>query len=306
MIISASRRTDMPAFYADWVIQRLRAGYCTVPNPFNREQVSRISLTPQDVDAIVFWTRNPQPLMPYLDELDARGYRYYFLFTLLGNPRQLDPKCPPLETSVATFRALAQRLGPLRVIWRYDPLVFTQLTSPRFHRDNFRRLADALSGCTRRCIISILQMYRKLQRRLKVLENTPAAVQSCPLEEYESLLRDLARIAQAHGLDLVSCAQEMDLQSFGIRPGKCVDDEWIATNLGIQVSSRKDPAQRAACGCVVSRDIGMYDSCLHGCVYCYATQSFEQSRKYFATHDPHSPSLLGWYDVAASDKDMMV
>ena len=117
-IVSASRRTDIPAFYAEWMVRRLKEGYCTVPNPFNRDQATRISLKPEDVDAIIFWTRNPRPLMPYLDELDSRGYRYYFQFTILEYPRELDLKSPPAATAVEAFRELAGRLGPGRVIWR--------------------------------------------------------------------------------------------------------------------------------------------------------------------------------------------
>ena len=142
MIISASRRTDIPAFYAEWMVRRLKEGYCTVANPFNRNQVVRISLKPEDVDAIVFWSRNPRPLMPHLDELDSRGYRYYFQFTILGYPREIDAKSPPAATAVEAFCKLAERLGPKRVIWRYDPIVFSGLTSPAFHEENFRRLAE--------------------------------------------------------------------------------------------------------------------------------------------------------------------
>ena len=131
MIISASRRTDIPAFYAEWMVRRLKEGYCTVPNPFNRNQVSRISLRPEEVDAIVFWTRNPRPLMPYLDELDSRGYRYYFQFTILGYPRDIDPKSPPAATAIEVFREIAERLGPRRVIWRYDPVVLTEIPPRR-------------------------------------------------------------------------------------------------------------------------------------------------------------------------------
>ena len=167
MIISASRRTDIPAFYAEWMVRRLKEGYCTVANPFNRNQVTRISLKPEDVDAIVFWTRNPRPLMPYLDELDSRGYRYYFQFTILGYPREIDPKSPAAETAVTTFRELTERLGPRRVIWRYDPIVFTGITPPAFHQENFGRLAEALSGYTRRVVVSIVDMYRKIEKRLK-------------------------------------------------------------------------------------------------------------------------------------------
>jgi hypothetical protein len=296
MIISASRRTDIAAFYAEWLIRRLRAGYCMVPNPLNRNQVSRISLRPEDVDVIVFWTRNARPLMTYLDELDSRGYRYYFQYTIVGNPREIDPKSPPVATAIHTFCELSQRLGPNRVIWRYDPIVFTELTSPTFHREHFQRLAQSLRSRTARSVVSIVDMYRKIQRRMKELEGTPAAIQPCDEQELQKLMCDLAESARANGMDIVSCAEEIDLQSCGIRPGKCVDDGVIADAFGVDVPSKKDPTQRDACGCVVSRDIGMYESCLYGCQYCYATKSFAQSRVNFDAHDPNSPSLLGWHE----------
>jgi hypothetical protein len=296
MIISASRRTDIPAFYAEWLVRRLEAGYCTVPNPFNRNQVTRISLRPEDVDAIVFWTRNPRPLMPYLDELDSRGYRYYFQFTILGYPREIDPRSPAAASAVETFCELAQRLGSSRVIWRYDPIVFTGLTPPAFHQENFQRLAESLRGHTRRSVVSIVDMYRKTESRLKNLEGTPAAVRPCDAGDFESLMRRLAELAGASGMEIVSCAEEIDLRPLGIRPGKCVDDQVIAEAFGADVLGTKDPTQRKACGCVLSRDIGMYESCLFGCQYCYATKSFDQARVNFAEHDPKSPSLLGWHE----------
>lgn len=298
MIISASRRTDIPAFYAEWMANRIRAGFCTVPNPFNRHQVSRISLRPEDVDVIVFWTRNPRPLMSHLGELDNRGLRYYFQFTILGYPRELDPKSPSVAASVDIFKALSDRLGACRVIWRYDPLIFTSLTTAEFHSDNYSRLAEGLRGSTRRSVISVVDMYRKAERRLRSLDNGPAAVETPSLEETAPLLRELARVAAANGMEIVSCAEETDLTPFGIRPGKCVDDEVIREAFGLDVTRKKDSTQRPACGCVTSRDIGMYDSCLFGCQYCYATQSFERAREHFDQHDPTSPSLVGRYEAA--------
>jgi hypothetical protein len=294
--ISASRRTDIPAFYAEWMIRRIRAGYCTVANPLNRNQVSTISLRPEDVDAIVFWTRNPRPLMAYLEELDSRGYRYYFQYTIIGNPAEIDPKSPPVAAAVRTFGELSERIGPSRVIWRYDPIVFTALTTPEFHRDNFQHLAEALRNRTRRSVISIVDMYRKTQKRLKKLEGTRAAFEPCDQPQFEQLMRELAECAQTNGMDIVSCAEEINLRPFGIRPGKCVDDDLIAEAFGVNVLRTKDPAQRKACGCVVSCDIGMYDSCVFGCQYCYATKSFDQARINMEEHDPNSPSLLGWHE----------
>ncbi len=299
MIISASRRTDIPAFYAEWMVRRLREGYCTVANPYNRNQVTRISLKPEDVDAIVFWTRNPRPLMPYLDELDSQGYRYYFQFTILGYPGEIDAHCPPAMTAVEAFRELAERLGPTRAIWRYDPIVFTGLTPSTFHEENFQRLATALRGHTRRVVVSIVDMYRKIEKRMKTLAGTPAAVRPCDVVEIAPLMRRLAELAGKNGMEIVSCAEEVDLRPFGILPGKCVDDQVIAEAFGIKVPGTKDPAQRKACGCVVSRDIGMYESCLFGCQYCYATKSFYQAKVNFDSHEPNSPSLLGWHEPPA-------
>lgn len=292
MIISASRRTDIPALYADWMLHRVRAGYCEVPNPMRPSQVSRISLRVADVDAIVFWTRNPRPLLPHLAELDARGFRYYFQYTILGYPPQLDPKSPPVLTAVETFRELSAQLNPSRVIWRYDPIVFSGATPPAFHGENYQRLAALLRGYTSRSVVSIVDAYRKTERRMQALAGTPAELQPCAAETLAAMMRQIADSAQANGMEIVSCAEPIDLRPFGIRPGKCIDEGILARACGVAVSPRKDPAQREHCGCVVSRDIGMYDSCVYGCRYCYATSSFDQAKLNLERHDPLSASLI--------------
>ena len=310
MIISASRRTDIPALYARWLVNRLRAGFCVVPNPFDAQQTTRVSLAAEEVDAIVFWTRNPRPLFRYLDELDSRGYRYYFQYTLMENPRLLDAHNPPVAAALDTFRRLADRIGPGRLVWRYDPIVLSTLTPPDFHRRTYERLATALRGYSGRSVISLLDVYGKIRKRMKGLADS--GTQLIPLEEggdplkvaasglpegapmpewLGSLLRDLAQIAQANGMGMVSCAEELDLRPYGIHPGKCIDDELIEGEFGIRVGHTKDPGQRKACGCVQSRDIGMYDSCLLGCRYCYATSSFERARQNYLKHDPEASSI---------------
>lgn len=301
MIISASRRTDIPAFYARWFINRVRAGYCEVTNPYNRQQVARISLLPEDVDVIVFWTRNPRPLFPYLDELDGRGYRYYFQYSLLGYPRQIDAHCPPLEASIITFRELAQRLGPDRVIWRYDPIVLSEITPPAYHRAAYARLAQALAGHTARSVVSLMDEYPKIRGRLREMAHQGARLLPVVSDERKAetslpawlgeLLSDLAAIARSSQMEIVSCAEEVNLAPFGIRPGRCVDDDLIRRVFGLEVAPTKDPGQRSACGCVVSKDIGKYDSCLFGCRYCYATTRFSRARENYLRHDPNAPEL---------------
>ncbi len=300
MIISASRRTDIPAFYAEWFMQRIRAGDCHVPNPFNAGQVSVVSLAPADVDAIVFWTRFPRPLLAHLDELDARGYRYYFQYTLLDYPRsveshRLESHRPDGAAAVEVFRRLAERIGPARVIWRYDPILLSAQLDADYHRRQFAKLASALDGSTQRCVISLVDLYAKTRRRLSGLdladmaEAGTEAVASRPA--IADLMRFLADTAQRHGMEITSCAETAELQPYGIRPGKCIDDDLLRTLFGLDLWLKKDPSQRAACGCVLSKDIGQYNTCLFGCQYCYATADFAAARRRHAQHDPSAPAL---------------
>ena len=293
MIISASRRTDIPAFYTEWFMNRVRAGFCIVPNPFNPNQVSNISLEPENVDLFVFWTRNPKPLIPYLKELDARGYSYYFLYTLMDNPRIIDPKSPSPEISIDTFRKLSDHIGPEKVIWRYDPIVLSNVINIEFHKQRFEFIADKLRGYTFRCVISFVDIYRKIERRLNNLAGKGFVLQKCDDYNLSVLLSYLAEIAGNNGFEIRSCASKKDLTDFGIPSGKCIDDIYIAKIFGKNLGLKKDPYQRKNCNCVSSKDIGMYDSCLYECLYCYATTSFDRAKINFKSHDPDSPSLLG-------------
>lgn len=243
----------------------------------------------------MFWTRNPRPLFPYLQELDERGYRYYFQYSLINNPRTIDPKSPPLEAAVETFQELSRQVGASRVIWRYDPIVFTEITGPDFHQENFAHLSQTLQGCTRRSVISLMDIYAKAHKRLKQLGEQGAPVYQGDLQAepwFPGFVRGLVQTADQNKIEITSCAEPVDMQPYGVRPGKCIDDDWIRQVFGLGVTHQKDPSQWAACGCVQSRDIGMYDSCLYGCTYCYATTSFEKARSRYDSHDPGSPSMI--------------
>lgn len=289
MIVSVSRRTDIPAFYAPWFMNRLRAGWCRVANPFRPMQVSEISLKPGDVEILVFWTRNPSPLLPYIRELEERGYRFYFLCTLMDNPRAMDPGCPPLKRALKAFQILAERIGPEKVIWRYDPIVITSGMDSDFHKKAFHRIAGELRGFTTRCVISSVQRYRKAERRLR---EKGVALQNMEQDVLRALVGFMAGEAKEQGMEIQSCAQTEDFERYGVRHGKCVDDEYIAKVFGMDVGRRKDPSQRKACRCVESKDIGMYDTCLYGCLYCYATGDFETAKENYRRHDPCAPSLI--------------
>lgn len=300
VIISASRRTDIPAFYSEWLLNRVRAGYCAVPNPFNRDQVSRVSLLPEDVDAIVFWTRHARPLMEHLAELDSRGFHYYFQYTIMHNPKVIDAASPSMQMAIRTFKDLSLQLGDTRrVIWRYDPIVISDQSPWEFHLNTFGNIAREIEGYTTRSVVSLVDPYAKARGRFRKMEQAGIRLDTAPESRpwFAKLMQGLADIARDHGMEIESCAEALDLDGFGIGHGKCVDNALLANLFGLDVGNRKDKGQREACGCVTSRDIGMYDTCVFGCQYCYATSSFEASRRNLDAHDPHSPSLIGHYDV---------
>lgn len=297
MIISASRRTDIPAFYAEWLMNRIRAGFCTVPNPANPKQVSRVSLRPEDVDVFVFWTRNPKLLIGRLAELDERGFRYYFQYTILANPRILDPKTPPVNEAVRTFKDLADRIGPDKVIWRYDPILITNQTPEAYHLEKLAAIAASLRGYTKRLVISICDMYKHVEARFRRLKEKGSPIEVSGEPSFDELIKPMAGIAAANAMEMFSCAEDSAVLKQGPRPGKCIDDQLIERVFGIRVTHQKDPHQRPACRCVVSKDIGAYDSCPFACLYCYATRNVRAAAAHPLRHDPDAPSLSARHEA---------
>jgi len=293
MLISASRRTDIPAFYADWFMNRLEAGFVLTRNPFNSRQIRRVELRPDAVEAIVFWTRNPSRLQPHLDRLDALGYRYYFQFTLTGYPRALERATPALPRAIRVFQSLSERLGPERVIWRYDPILLTNLTPPAEHLRLFGFLARVLAGHTRRVVISFADFSSRIAANLrKVPDLTWEDITAQPAQLFELAAR-LAELARAQGMQIQTCAEALDLGEFGIAQGKCIDEELLGELFDLRLSPAKDPGQRKACRCIRSVDIGAYDSCPHGCIYCYASTRQQATQANYHRHDPRSSFLVG-------------
>ncbi|MDR3139108.1 MAG: DUF1848 domain-containing protein [Treponema sp.] len=276
MIISVSRRCDIPRFRFDWFLERLNLGFTEVANPFNRGQVRRVSLLPEDAEALVFWTRDPGAILGNLENPELRGRRFYVMTTLTGYPRILEPNLPSPERVIAAMRELGEKLGPRRIIWRYDPLFLSSLTGPEFHLANFRSLAEALKGRVRRVIISLYDEYPGARRRIAALEGA-GPFRALPLygdgglilPETRELLASMARTAAEAGMEIQTCAEGEDLGALGIRAGACLDGELIRELWGIETGG-KDKNQRPRCRCVPSTDIGSYGPCPAGCVYCYA------------------------------------
>jgi hypothetical protein len=307
MIISASRRTDIPAFYSEWFMNRLRKGYCLVPNPFNPRHVARISLVPESVDAIVFWSKNPGPMLRFLPEVENMGYRFYFLFTVNDYPKALEPNLPPLAERISTFIQLSEKIGPRRVIWRYDPIILSNITDASYHRTAFERLCQRLGGHTHRAITSIITLYRKTLRNLAPLERQGYTFDKDPRSnpETEALLSHVATCTAEHGMEIFACAETRDYAYLGIRPSSCIDAALIRELWGIPVSSKKDPGQREHCGCAVSRDIGMTDTCPHGCPYCYSNMNPKIALARYKAHDPGSTALTGSPEPSEKDPRTM-
>ncbi|MDR2576404.1 MAG: DUF1848 domain-containing protein [Treponema sp.] len=277
MIISASRRCDIPRFCFDWFLQRLELGYVDVTNPFNAAQVRRVSLKPEDVDFLVFWTRDPRPLLAA--QLDQ--YPFYMMITLTGYPEILEPNVPPAVEIIQTIKTMSEKWGRKRVIWRYDPIFFSSLTDKAFHCRNFAELAAGLSGFVDRVIISVYDEYAGAKRRLSDLKKEQpieilphSAPDGSLTPELKNLVAELARIAAEAGIETRSCAEAEDLSYLGVKPGACIDGELINDILGTKDSlsqiGSKDKNQRRNCRCISSVDIGSYGSCKAGCIYCYA------------------------------------
>lgn len=293
MIISASRRTDIPAFYTDWFMNRVSDGYLLLRNPFNAHQVRRVSLSPQDVDLIVFWTRNAEKLIPRLAELDSKGFRYYFQYTINGYPRSIDKSVPNPWRAIKTFVELSDLIGPKKIVWRYDPILVSNLSSIDEHKRIFEKLATALSGHTERVVISFVDIYKKVATNVGRIPNISVIQDFQNSENAYNLAKFLSDTAKQYGMSIQSCAEEIDLQQQNIGHGKCIDDELIRDLFSISVSSKKDKGQRLPCGCVESVDIGQYNTCLHGCQYCYATANQSLVQRNFERHNPFSPFLVG-------------
>lgn len=296
MIISASRRTDIPAFYSEWFMNRVAEGRFESVNPFNPSQVRTVSLLPQDVDAIVFWSKNPEPMLEHIDELDARGFRYYFQYTLNDYPSFLEPGLPALEKRLDTFQRLASKLGSKRTVWRYDPIIVSNKTPVEYHLDRFAGISDKLSGHCERVVISFVDFYAKLSARLKKLEKSNCFISfDITQPEYRDrlafLVSGINRLASAKGMKVYSCSELLELEEWGVEHGSCIDAAMINDIFHTNLCISKDRNQRQGCLCAPSADMGAYNTCAHACSYCYANLNEALVSKNRSRHDPGSPSL---------------
>ncbi|MBO4334654.1 MAG: DUF1848 domain-containing protein [Desulfovibrio sp.] len=284
MIVNASGRTDIPAFYAEWLMQRVEAGWFYSRNPRYPSQVLRYELDPRYVDVLMMCSKNWGPMLPYLPRLRQR-YRLVVHATITAYGTDLEPMVPPMDEACEYLLELSSLLGSRCVVWRYDPLVLTERYTPREQLATFDHLAARLAGKVSLCIFSFIEMYSKVMR------NFPNARAPSALER-EQLASGLAQIAGKRGLILQSCGTEQDFSHLGIRASGCASAQRLGEAAGCVLKNNgRKGGERRGCRCMDWRDMGAYDTCPHGCRYCYANNNHSLAKKRWQTHDPSSPML---------------
>ncbi|MEF8983314.1 MAG: DUF1848 domain-containing protein [Bacteroidales bacterium] len=323
VIISASRSTDIPAFYSKWFFNRLKKGHLKWFNPFNGKP-QYISF--QNTRVIVFWSKNPLPVIPYLHILDKKGINYYFLFTLNDYEREgLEPNVPPLSERINTFKELSRRIGKEKVIWRYDPLMLPPGMNVDQLLSRIKYIGNTLHSHTEKLVISFVQILRYKKVRSKLLNESALFDKENLLQSEFSyqqkieLAEKLQRLNRRWNLEIADCAGEANLESYGVRPNKCIDDMLMKrlfnndrvlihflhtgklpkgnqarlfTEYPENSPSLKDKGQRSACKCIYSKDVGMYNTCPHICLYCYANISAHKVNHNHSRHDPSNEGII--------------
>lgn len=290
MIISASYKTDIPTFYGEWFMNRLRAGYCKMVNPYNR-RVIRVPLSLDTVDGIVFWTKNVGPFLKFLPEVKVQGFPFIIQYTITGYPRALEQAVVDSSIAVEHVRKISETFGPRVCVWRYDTVIDSSLTPREYHIDTFSRLARSMQGATDEVVVSFANLYKKTLRNLDNAAREHGFTWSDPSEDWKrALASELSQIAAANGIRLTVCSQPQFIAP-GCYEARCVDATRLADVIGRPVNACIK-GNRKECGCFESRDIGEYDTCPHGCVYCYAVQNQSLAKARYKQHDPMGESLF--------------
>ena len=284
MIIQTGMRTDIPAFYSQWFLNRLREGYVLVRNPYDPNSVTKYSLSPNVVDLIAFCTKNPAPMLPHMDTL--KSYGQYWFVTITPYGKEIEPRVPDKEKVIQDFKTLSQIVGVDSMGWRYDPIFITDTYSVERHISDFETMARELAGYTHTCVFSFIDLYKK------VLRNFP---ESRPVNKSERfrLGKEFAAIGKKYGMTIKACAEGTELAPLGIDCAGCMTVETYETALHRKLKMPKRKSPRAECACFLGNDIGTYNTCGHLCRYCYANYDAATVRTNMRLHDPNSPLLLG-------------
>ncbi len=288
MIISASRRTDIPSYYGEWFIKRLKEGFVYIQNPYNANRYSKAILTKDAVDIIVFWTKNPIPFLKFLPIIEEMGCPYYFQFTLTPYGKETEKGIPKKEELLDVFINLSNRIGKNRVVWRYDPIIISDIYTIDYHSKRFLYMAKKLSNYTDRCVISFVDKYKNSATRMGEYTDYKMTKNNILI-----LAEIFSKIAKEYNIKLYTCAEEIDLAKFDILHGACIDKEIIEKILGLKINAKIDKNQRKECNCLESIDIGAYNCCANGCIYCYALTHQKTAIRNMLKHNLNEPVLIG-------------
>ncbi len=284
MIINTGCRTDIPAFYSKWFMNRIRDGYVFVRNPYYNTQVTKYSLNPEVIDCLVFGTKNPAPMIKYLDELDKYKQLWYITITPYG--KDIEPLVPDRLKVIESFKKISKHIGINGVNWRYDPIFIGMEFDVKKHIKYFDEMAKSLKGYTKHCTISFLDLYEKVKR------NAPN-IKPPTKEEQIELAKAFSKIGKENGIIVHSCCEKTYLVEYGIDCNGCMSQEIVESSIGDKLNVQKIKNTREGCNCLMGNDIGAYNSCGHLCIYCYANTNKEAVRKNMQKHNPNSPFLIG-------------
>ncbi len=294
-IISVSRRTDIPAFYGNWFMNRLNEGFAGYVNPFSSSK-HFVSLSLKNVVGFVFWSKNFRPFMDNLKEIRSRGYNCYFHFTINALPEIFESNVVEALTAIETLKEISSMYSPVHINWRYDPVVITEFTNDDFHLRNFESLASKLEGYVERCYFSFPTLYGKVKRNIRILKKEKGVEISNPHKDFKiDLANQLADSAYQNGITMNSCCGDY-LVGGKVKKAHCVDGDVIGSLFFNGNYTYKLKPSRAECGCAESTDIGTYDTCPNGCIYCYANVNQERAKNAFEKHDPRSAFLGHSYE----------
>jgi hypothetical protein len=288
ILISVSRRTDIPRYYSKWFINRIKEGYAQYKTPFSNKYYS-VSLKPEDVHAIIFWTRNPKPLLPYLPLLE-RKYNFVFHFTITGAPKIFEGASLEKDIAIEIFKNISSKYGKERIFLRYDPIIISNISSSKFYIEEFERIIRKLKNYTTRCYFSFVDYYARVRRNIKKYLTKKGIYCYAPtVEEKNYIAKYLYEIAKENNIELFSCCEK---EIKNIKSPGCIDGEYINKIFPQKKYNHKKLPTREGCNCTQSKDIGIMDTCPNRCIYCYATKDFDEARKNFLTHNENNAYLI--------------
>lgn len=284
MIINTGSRTDIPAYFSEWFFNRIKAGYVLVRNPYYKEQVTKYKLTPDVVDCLSFCTKNPEPMLSRIHELDA--FKQFWFVTITPYGKEIEPKVPDKEKVMGNFKKLSDIIGVDAIGWRYDPIFITKKYTLESHIESFEKMAINLEGYTHDCVISFVDLYEKTKR------NFPE-IKSVKKREREIIGKEFVRIGKKYNIKLRTCFEGDDLAKYGVDCSGCMTQPIIERAIGSKLKIHKRKSSRGGCNCLLQNDIGAYNTCGHGCLYCYANYNHRTVVNNMRRHNSKSPFLLG-------------